>query len=61
MIDLVIHMGEDRRVSVTGPIDDMLLCYGLLEIARDVIAARAQPAARRIIPASTLPPLNGRE
>jgi len=34
-------------VSVEGPIDNQLLCYGLLEITKDLIKERHKP---RIMP-----------
>jgi len=55
MIDLVIHMDASRRITVTGPIEDRMLCYALLEIARDIIAERARAKESRILPATTLP------
>ena len=34
---LIIEVLEDGRVNVNGPINDKVLCYGLLEVARDAI------------------------
>lgn len=60
MVDLVIHMDANRQITVSGPIDDRMLCYALLEIARDVIADRARTGAPRIVAAASLPlPPNG--
>ena len=37
-VQLVITMEmETRRVQVAGPVHDKMLCYGLLELARDAI------------------------
>lgn len=36
---LVITINERGEFSVTGPIDDKLTCYALLEAARDEIHA----------------------
>jgi hypothetical protein len=55
--ELVITMTPDGQVGVRGPIDQLVLCYGLLELARDAIQARAaEMAKQRIVPASILPP-----
>ena len=35
--ELVIRVSTDGRIQVSGPIHDKLLCYGLLESARDAI------------------------
>lgn len=55
MIQLLITMDpSDGKVSVTGPIDQPVLAYGLLELARDAIkdhnARRTEEAQRRIVP-----------
>lgn len=53
---LVIDFGP-QGVRLTGPIDNQVLCYGLLEVARDVIAARAaERAQQRVVPATIVPP-----
>lgn len=36
---LTITMNDQGGLSVTGPIENKLLCYGLLEAARDVICS----------------------
>lgn len=45
-VRLVIELMSDGRLSVSGPIQDRLLCYGLLAEARDVI--RRQGDAPRV-------------
>lgn len=54
---LVIDFGP-HGVRVTGPMDNQVLCYGLLEIARDVVRAHAakKAAEQRIVPATIVPP-----
>lgn len=55
-ITLTITLGTDSRISVNGPIDNNLLCYGLLELAKVAIQERTRQAdQQRIIPASMLP------
>lgn len=56
-IELVITMTPDGQVGVRGPIDNLVVCYGLLEIARDAIQAKAaQRGQQRIVPATIMPP-----
>jgi hypothetical protein len=46
-------------VSVQGPVQDLLLCYGLLEAAKDNCRefVRQQAANNRIVPAANIPNL----
>lgn len=37
---LVVTLHDDGRVEVTGPVDETVLCYGLLGLARDLVAQR---------------------
>ena len=57
-IRLIIEWnGPGTPVNVNGPIQDKLLCYGLLEMARDAISAYvAPPAPQLVFPKVTLPP-----
>lgn len=56
-IELKIVVDEAGRCMVTGPIDNTLLCYGLLETAKDTIRHHQQSQAARLVqPASMLPP-----
>jgi hypothetical protein len=57
-VELVIAMDDRGQVTVTGPIDQKLLCYGLLACARDAIADHHAVLAQRLVqPASgSLPP-----
>lgn len=45
------------QVNVNGPIDNGLLCYGLLEAAKDAIRqyAAQKASGQRIVPAGTIP------
>lgn len=48
---LVIDMNAKGLVKVMGPIGNKLLCYGLLEAARDSIAAfKGEPEPKIRIP-----------
>lgn len=46
---IVLTLDHAGRLNVTGPIKDAILCYGMMELAKDVIktynaAHRAEPA-----------------
>ncbi len=55
MVELRIVLDDHGRIAVTGPIENQLLCYGLLEMARDAIATNAQQQQRLVQPATALP------
>ena len=55
-VRLMIVM-QDGRIGVQGPIDNPLLCYGLLESAKDAIRAHiAKKQETGLSIASFLPP-----
>lgn len=47
----------DGQISIGGPLDDPLLCYGLLEAAKDAIRAHQQrkQQQRRVEPVTLMP------
>ena len=56
---LTITLSPNGQVSVTGPIDNAMLCYGLLEVAKDVVRMHVmkkaespiiQPITRVVLP-----------
>jgi hypothetical protein len=55
---LTITLNEDSTVNVTGPIRDRLLCYGLLEEARQIIHEYGKKAESRVVPVTLVPPIN---
>ncbi len=58
---LTITLSPNGKVQVEGPIDQIMLCYGLLEAAKDVLRTHAQKkAAGSVVPIHTLLPGNGR-
>ncbi len=58
---LTITLSPDGHVGVQGPIDEVMLCFGLLEVAKDVIRTHAQQQAESaIVPLHALLPGNGR-
>lgn len=36
-IRLIVTLSEDGKVNVNGPLTDKILCYGLLEAAKDAV------------------------
>jgi hypothetical protein len=42
---MTIEMLEDGRIQVHGPIENKLLCYGLLELAKDAVREYADKKA----------------
>jgi hypothetical protein len=50
-IELVISFDQTTgQVGVSGPINDRILCYGLLEMAREAIAKAGQEKKNGIVP-----------
>ena len=54
---LAITLSPNGQVSVTGPIDNAMLCYGLLEVAKDVVRTHVQKKAESgiVIPRIVMP------
>lgn len=48
-IQLVISMDEAGAVSVNGPLNNKVLCYGLLATAQDVIKDMNDQQAKKIV------------
>ena len=56
MLELTIRLLDNGSVQVTGPINDLMLCYGLMEAAKDSLREhRAKQAANPIQVAHSLP------
>lgn len=49
MAQLTIAIDDAGHVSVNGPIDNIAFCYGIIEVAKDVI--RKHNESKRIQPA----------
>ena len=56
-VKLIITLSPNGGVQVNGPIDNAMLCYGLLEVAKDVIQTHIQKKAESqiVIPQIRLP------
>lgn len=54
-LELKIIRHDDGSLAVTGPIDDKIVAYGLLECARDAITEHHLQKARLVQPATVMP------
>jgi hypothetical protein len=45
-VQLLIEMNEQNQITVNGPINNKMLCYGMLDCARDAIKDFADNAAK---------------
>ena len=53
-------LGNRKPVAVTGPLHDKVLCYGLLEAARDAICEFHLKNASPVLGGVVVPPVKGR-
>ena len=58
-IQLVITLKQGQGVEVHGPIQDKVLCYGLLEAAKDAIRDFRPPGGGLVVPTIELREQNG--
>lgn len=50
MVQLLLTLNKDGTLNVTGPIDDRVLCYGMLDYAKDVIREYQASRAKLVVP-----------
>lgn len=55
VVQLIISVMPNGSVNVTGPIQDKLRCYGMLECARDAIQAFKAQSGHTLVRAQQLP------
>ncbi len=53
-VTMTIELEGTGQVSVSGPLENKILCYGLLEMARQSVY-ESDPA-KRVQPATEIPP-----
>jgi len=53
-MELTIKLSADGKVTVSGPIHEKLVCYGLLEAAKDAIREFGAQSSS-IVPATQMP------
>ena len=51
-IELRVTMDPGGSVQVTGPVDNKMACYAMLEMARDAIHDHHAAKANKIVPAT---------
>ena len=54
-VRLTIVLNMHGNIGIEGPINNKILCYGMLEAAKDAIKAY-EARQQRIVPAMQLPP-----
>lgn len=54
--ELKITINDDGQLSVSGPIQNKLLSYGMLMVAMDAIRDQHETNSRLVQPASLIPP-----
>jgi hypothetical protein len=57
-IDLIIRHNPDGSTNVIGPLANKMLCYGMIEIARETVA-NYKPESGRILRLEPAPKNNG--
>lgn len=58
---LVITLQDDGQVGLNGPLQDPILCYGLLELGKDALRRFSQEPKPLVqpAPAAAIPMLQG--
>lgn len=46
---LVITMTDDGKVNINGPVENTMLCYGLLQMGTQAVTRYADQAQKKII------------
>lgn len=49
VFEIRIQVDDLGQVMVIGPLDDQVKCYGLLEMAKDVVATHHAQARQRLV------------
>mgnify|MGYP001585277815 CR=1 FL=1 len=47
--ELLIRLEDDGRIQVQGPLPNKVLCYGLLELAKDIVRAHQGRAGSSLL------------
>lgn len=56
VITLTITLDERRQLNIAGPIDDKILCFGMLECAKDAVRDHVARSQSAIVPPPNGPP-----
>jgi len=54
MTRLVITLADDGRFNIEGPLDNKMVCYGMLGLAHEAILKR-QPSTGIVMPTGPVP------
>lgn len=56
-VQLTITLDDTGQISLAGPLDNKLVCYGLLELAKEAVQKIHDQAQRRVhlAPAAAVP------
>jgi len=49
-LTLTVMLEEDGQIGVNGPIDNKILCYGMLELAKQAIQAYEPGKQKLLVP-----------
>ena len=60
MITITITLDEVGRLTVVGPFDQQVLCFGMLEMAKDVVRQVFLASQQKIQPVTVMPILPAR-
>ena len=52
---MIIELLPGGKLNITGPLSDKVLCYGLLELAKEVIRENKTVSPQQIIPVAAMP------
>ena len=55
MIQITITLHDDGQLTVSGPLQNKVMAYGILELAKDVIRAHQVKAPDIIVPVRLMP------
>ncbi len=54
-LKLIIEMGKDGKIAVTGPLDNQLICMGMIEMGKEAIINFHRERAMRQMSAMKAP------
>jgi len=55
MIQILITLSDDGQLSVRGPLQNKIMAYGLLEMAKDVVRAQPVKPPDIVVPVRQMP------
>ena len=55
---LIITLTDENQINISGPIQNKLLCYGMMCVAMDAMRESHEQNKQLIQPATLIPPTN---